>query len=334
MLLIDALYINSGGGLRLLEYLVRSLQGGNVPFFLLADTRCKGKFDLLQNVEYLESTIFRRLWFYLRNRNEFTKVLCFGNVPPPIKLSVPVYTYFQNINLLYIEGCASRKRRYLAMIKRTYISSLKGHTEKWIVQTDNTKQALMYRFNEDDEKMFVIPFFDLEDNNIAENDSIRKDYVLIGDYNFGNRGHRELIEAWRLLYEKGYQLTLHITCNENNSWYQDMVKHYNLRKYGIVNHGIVPFKKVKYLYSLSKALVYPSRNESLGLGIIEAVHYGCDVISSDLPFTYAVCSPSEVFNSTSPQSIAEAVIRYEKGCSPKSCMVINNQIDTIISLLQ
>ena len=50
MVLIDALYINNSGGLRLLEYLVSVLQSRGIEFFLLADNRCRGVFDGCEHV--------------------------------------------------------------------------------------------------------------------------------------------------------------------------------------------------------------------------------------------------------------------------------------------
>ncbi len=101
----------------------------------------------------------------------------------------------------------------------------------------------------------------------------------------------------------------------------------------MVNHGFIPFNKVVELYRKSKAIVYPSHNESLGLGIIEAISSGCDIIGSDLPFIHTVCKPSLTFNPYSAESIADAITRYEQETVPKSSLLINNRIDDLIDLL-
>jgi glycosyltransferase involved in cell wall biosynthesis len=334
MILLDSLYINSGGGLRLLEYLVRMLQQKNVEFFLLADSRCTGKFDSVKHIEYMQASIMQRHQFYKKHRNDYSSVLCFGNIPPTVNLTVPVYTYFHNINLLKLEGCISGIRRCLAFLKRVYIHSLSRNTDKWIVQTTNTQEELHSHFKIDKDEILVLPFFELEDSPNIQVCQEKEDYVLIGNYNFGNRGHKELIEAWKILNDKGIHRTLHLTVDRQDAGFKAIEMKYNFEELGIVNHGIVDFKSVVDLYGRSKAIVYPSRNESLGLGLIEAIYYGSDVISADLPYTYSVCTPSEVFDPFSPQSIADAVEKYEEGLSPKSELTISNQIEELVLLMK
>ncbi len=101
----------------------------------------------------------------------------------------------------------------------------------------------------------------------------------------------------------------------------------------VVNHGVIPFKDVFDLYKQSKAIIYPSHNESLGLGIVEALTAGCDVIGSDLPFLHSICNPSGVFNPYSAESIADAVMKYEIGEARKSELLIRNQINELIELI-
>ena len=101
----------------------------------------------------------------------------------------------------------------------------------------------------------------------------------------------------------------------------------------MINHGVIPFNEVFDLYKQSKAIIYPSHNESLGLGIVEAITAGCDVIGSDLPFLHSICKPSQVFDSFSAESIADAVMKYEQGGTQKSELTIYNHIDELIELL-
>ena len=221
----------------------------------------------------------------------------------------------------------------LAWLKRSLIRYLRKNTDMWIVQTDNTKNELMSHFGEKTEKVSVIPFFDLPDANV-EKHLKRKDYFFPGGYNFGFKGHRELIEAWTILKEKGCCPILHLTIEKENFDIIQLIKKLNSNGVHIVNHGVIPFSKMIELYCSSKAVIYPSRNESLGLGLIEGIKYGCDIISSDLPFTYSVCKPSVIFDPSSPYSIANAVEIYEKGTAPKSVLKISNDIDKLVNILK
>ena len=101
----------------------------------------------------------------------------------------------------------------------------------------------------------------------------------------------------------------------------------------IINHGYIPFGQLAQLYIQSKATIYPSYNESFGLGLVEAMEAGCDVIAADRPFVHSICRPSEVFDPSSPQSIADAVLRYEDNRSPKTEKTVENRIDEMIMKL-
>ena len=120
MILLDAIYINNSGGLRLLDYLIKTLLKKDVEFFLLADARVKGRYDSLRVVEYMVATLQNRKCFYKLHKEDFSAVLCFGNVPPPLKMKVPVYTYFHNVNRLNVTIYHSKKKVILSWMKRIY----------------------------------------------------------------------------------------------------------------------------------------------------------------------------------------------------------------------
>ena len=328
MILIDALYINKGGGLNLLVYLLESMISAHKDFFLLYDQRSQGRFDFVDKKEPMFASQGNRKGFYKKHRNDFSTVLCFANVPPPIKLKANVYTYFHNINMLTL-GEGNLKSRIMMFLKRCYVFSLKNNTDFWMVQTSNTALQLRQHLGSDSRNIIILPFFTLR--HIHSYQKHGDDYVFIGDYT-GSKGHDEIVDAWRLLYREGFIKKLHLTCSITEQ-FLEKIRVAQEEGIPIINHGFMPFSGVDTLYQESKALVYPSSNESLGLGIIEAIHSGCDVIASDLAFTHAICRPSGVFNPHSPRSIANAVLDYERGNAPRSTLMIKNEIKDIINLL-
>ena len=332
MVLIDSLYINNSGGLQLLEYLVSELQRKGVDFYLLADMRCSGKFDNCKHVRYMKASLWNRKKFYKMEVGRLGSVLCFGNIPPPIKLDVPVYTYFHNINLLTLAEAQSPVVWVKSWLKREVFKHLKKNTDYWLVQTSNTAAELVKNLKESLGKVKLMPFYELP-NNVAEiaEKPHGDDYVFVAIHAPG-KGHEELIEAWRILHSKGIDKTLHLTI-QTDSPFVEKIKEAQKDGIRVVNHGVIPFKEVFDLYKQSKAIIYPSHNESLGLGIIEAINAGCDVIGSNLPFLYAICKPSEVFDPYSVRSIVDAVVQYEKGRSIKSEVLIKNHINEMIGLI-
>jgi hypothetical protein len=83
--LIDALYVNNGGGKELLDYLVENTRNFSDVHFLL-DERVRGQYDFLPShrVFFLEGSLIKRHEFYLRNGSKFKIVLCFGNCIDPL----------------------------------------------------------------------------------------------------------------------------------------------------------------------------------------------------------------------------------------------------------
>lgn len=332
MLLIDSLYINNSGGLRLLEYLVAELQRREVEFYLLADMRCHGKFDGCKHVRYMRASLWERKKFYKAKAKSFSSVLCFGNIPTPITIDVPVYTYFHNINLLTLAEANSVKVKAVSWLKREVFKHYKKNTDCWLVQTSNTAEELVNHLKESHERVILMPFYELPDGvpEIASQPH-GDDYVFVA-VDVPGKSHKELLEAWRILHKKGVDKTLHLTV-QDGSPLVEKIKNAQNEGVKVVNHGVIPFPEVFSLYKQSKAIIYPSHNESLGLGIVEAITAGCDVIGSDLPFLHSICKPSGVFNPYSAESIAEAVMAYERGVSKKSELTIYNHIDELVGLL-
>jgi len=332
MILIDSLYINNSGGLRLLEYLVKRLHEDRIAFFLLADIRCLGKFDFCEDVKYMKASLCGRKSFYKERKGEFSSVLCFGNIPAPIKLDVPVYTYFHNINLLTLSEAHSLKEKLVMWLKREVFRHYKKNTDYWLVQTSNTQKELCKHLGESIERTKLMPFYELPSGLASAKYSDHGvDYVYISTYVPG-KGHEELLDAWFLLHQRGINAKLHLTV-PFDCLFVDKIKEAQRHGVNIENHGIIPFEKVIILYRQSRALIYPSHNESLGLGLVEAIEAGCDVIASDLPFTHSVCTPSMVFDPYSPETIVDAIIEYERGGCQKSELLIENEIDKLVNLL-
>lgn len=72
--------------------------------------------------------------------------------------------------------------------------------------------------------------------------------------------------------------------------------------------GRVSDAELANLYKNAKAFIYPSLYEGFGLPPIEAAHFGCPVVLSDIPVLNEVCRDSATyFNPLSPDSIIEAV---------------------------
>lgn len=327
MILVDALYINYGGALSLLRYWVETLQEKQIEFYLLADDRCHGEFDTLAYIEYRRASLSERRDFYKHHENDYSSVFCFGNVPPPIRLKVPVFTYFHNINMLTLSDCRDKKQLVKFWMKRAFIKFYRKNTDEWFVQTTNTANELVRHLGVSADKVKLYPFYKLPKFPATTDE--RNDYIFVGEYS-GSKGHDELLEGWKILHEHGIDLTLHLTVSLGEAFlkkFQEAVA----QGVHIINHGFVSTDELAKLYMQCKATIYPSYNESFGLGLIEAMEAGCDVIASDRPFVHAICQPSMVFEPSSPQSIADAVEEYEKHGGKDTRLLVHDMVDELIN---
>lgn len=326
MILVDSIFVNYGGAMSLLGYLIEKLQDNGIDFFLLADLRCKNSFDNLDRLEYMEADLSERKKFYINHKNDFSSVFCFGNVPPPIRLKVPVYTYFHNINMLTLSDCRNLKQKVKFWLKRTFIKYKKNNTDKWFVQTSNTADELIKHLGVKKDIVKLYPFYKLP--KFEKVKSSRLDYIFVGEYS-GSKGHAELLEAWKLLHRKGIDLTLHLTVSVGSEFIHELTTAIE-EGINIINHGYINKDELAALYMKCKATIYPSYNESFGLGLVEAMEAGCDVLASDRPFVYSICQPSEIFEPLHPETIAEAVMRYETGNNQKTVLKVKDTINDMI----
>ena len=114
MILIDAIYINNRGGKILLDYLIEVCEKKGLEVHYLLDARVQNVHPkiIANKVTYLMGSMLKRHQFYLKNRKSFSKVLCFGNFPPPIRLNAKVYTYFHQKFFLEIPSEIPFKQKF------------------------------------------------------------------------------------------------------------------------------------------------------------------------------------------------------------------------------
>ena len=145
MLLVDSVHINNGGGKILLDYLVKELEKSDLDVFYLLDKRCKNDYQYvsMNRKVYLKASLLGRYKFYKENKRKYSKVFCFGNLPPTIKLGIPVYTYFHQKLFLQIPKELPIKQKIVLTIKSKIFKKLMTNTHFWMVQTAVVKKEFL-----------------------------------------------------------------------------------------------------------------------------------------------------------------------------------------------
>lgn len=339
MLFIDACYVNSEGGKSLLFYLIRSLNKNEIPFVVLFDERSQNKLpeNTFPTISfYVKSSLRQRQSYYKKIIAEFPidKILCFGNIPPTFRVKkAVVYTFLQNVLMIESQGSlVSFKKRIYFRLKALYLSLFKSNTDYWIVQTDDVKNLLANHLKFNIDKILVVPFFE---NLNKETIKLAKQpnsffYPSTGE---PHKNHINLLKAWENLFDEGYNLDLYLTIPDLHVELCNMVKSLKNKGLKIHNLGLLNKTDLALQYSKIEYLIFPSYFESFGMGIIEAVEFNCMVIAPDLPYVHAVVIPSNTFNPSDFQSIAKSVQKTVNQNMPKSVIKIQDNIDSLISLI-
>lgn len=335
MLLIDAIYINNSGGKILLDYLIEELEQSEIKVHYLLDERVRNNHpEIIKNeITYLEASLLSRHIFYKKNKSNFLKVLCFGNLPPSLKLNAKVYTYFHQKLFLEIPKDIPFKQKVVFKIKTMIFKIFNNNVDFWIVQTQAMKNNFLAKtstLNKD--KVLIIPFYSsLKKTGIKNREKAIFVYVSSGS---PHKNHLNLLQAFRNFYDIKKKGELHLTIGDEFKELCTLISKMTNEGYPIVNHGFIPRASLGIIYGKAAFSIYPSVSESFGLGVIEAIENGCDIIGSDLPYIHAVCKPSLVFDPTKSESIAMAFqAAIEKHPKPTEQLVYN-EIDTLINLLK
>lgn len=330
MVLLDAIYINNSGGKILLDYLIETLENSNLEIHYLLDERVRGKHPVVKNkVTYLVASFVKRHQFYTQNKKTFSKVLCFGNLPPSIKISASVYTYFHQKLFLEIPKGTPFKNKMIFLIKSFVFTALQNYTDFWIVQTEVMAKLTREKMRK---PVLVIPFYpslQKTKNIVREKNTFV--YVSSG---IPHKNHPVLVDGFCKFYDEKKTGELHLTISSEFKELYGQVETLISQGYPIINHGFVPRPLLSEIYSKSTFSIYPSLSESFGLGNIEALEQGCLVIGADLPYTYAVCEPSLVFDPTSVESITNCFNFAYENKYKDTKQIVFNEIEKIIELLK
>jgi glycosyltransferase involved in cell wall biosynthesis len=333
-LLIDAVYINNSGGKILLDYLIESLEKQDFNVTYLLDERIRSNHPTINDnnhLVYLKASLKGRHAFYKANKHKFYKVLCFGNLPPSVRLKAIVYTYFHQKLFLEIPKQLPLKQKAVFFVKSVIFKFLKCNTDFWMVQTELMKQSLA-KNGISSKKILILPFYPALPCDLEKNKQ-EKTFLFVSS-GAEHKNHEILLRAFAVHFDQFKTGSLHLTVSNEFIELHQTIEKYKVKNYPVFNHGFVKRELLAKLYNSCTFVVYPSLAESFGLGLIEGLENDCKIIGANLPYTSAVCNPSLVFDPTDLKSITKA---FQIACTEKtksSEQLVFNEIHTIIELLK
>lgn len=149
-----------------------------------------------------------------------------------------------------------------------------------------------------------------------------------------HKNHFRLFDAV-LILGKQKKVSLVVTVAQDKINYINRINEVNsaLGYEAIINIGRVSKHKIIDYYNKTKAIVFPSLEESLGLPLIEAAILNIQIMGSDLPYLYDVVENPIVFNPYKPQDIADKMNAFLEGKFDNLTQTnkISNQIEEVIN---
>lgn len=323
-LIIHATNISQGGGKSLLSALLDALPC-DVEILAQLDSRMALPVDIPKNlkIKFVKPSILQRLlaeWWLSKIVKSTDLVICFGSLPPLLKLRGHTAVFVQNRYLIVKNRLTGfpLKTRLRLCFERAWLALSATNADEFIVQSPAMKTALLSSGFVEKQPVHVRPFVRMADGyqrtmSPQKNGRVAKEYDFIyvasGE---PHKNHRLLVEAWCLLADQDIFPSLCLTLDVSASaelcaWIEEKTRSYGLK---LKNVGSLSHNQTLALYSQSQALIFPSRFESFGLPLIEACQAGLPVLSAELDYVRDVLDPVQTFDPSSPVSIARAVKRY------------------------
>lgn len=320
-LILHAPNVHGGGGGVLLGAILKDL-----PSYAKIIIQVDSRFAQLNvtnpqlTTRSLSPTILRRffaeVWLF-RNVRCDDIVLCFGNLPPLFKLSGRVSLFLQNkllIDSSSLKGfsIAAKSRIFF---ERLWLRACLNNCDEIIVQTESMHSQVKDRFLS---RLPIrqLPFYkNFQGTSVLSSSKTNREcdfiYVASGE---PHKNHEILIEAWKELAMEGIFPLLRFTLD--SQLYPKLLFQLKsaLEVYGarIECLGSLTHNQVLNELQKSRALIYPSLNESFGIPMLEAKQLGLGILAPELDYVRDILDPDESFDASSAISVARSVKRYLK----------------------
>ncbi len=341
MILIDASNISIGGGKVLLEYLIHHLRLNHYSFIIIRNQK-----HIYTDVNNTPTEIFvdcpgpRQRKETIRSAiKKYTpgSLLCFGNYPPPEKSDVKTITYFHNPHLIrppfkYIFSDP------LLSLRQYYLRKYLMNTDAIIFQSGLIKKSFKKAYSASIHlELQIIPFYNVEKITTYISEKPKANQFVYTSLPYKHKNHAGLLSAWKILAERKLfpVLVLTIPMTDMNKQLIATIDEINTSGGNIKNLGEVNYDQALRSTAESRYAIFPSLDETFGLGLVEAAILGSNVIAADLPYVYESIKPSLVFDPLDAKKIAD-VLEWLLTSSPEiptTQLVVKSKINELVELL-
>ena len=181
----------------------------------------------------------------------------------------------------------------------------------------------------------LLPFY--EEVKVVENTREKEfDFFYPGSSDNHKNNVRLLDAVAKALEQVKFRIAL--TLDDRNPKLLEMITRINSLYdfHPVVNLGKISHDEVFEIYGRSKALLFPSLKESLGLPLIEANQLGLKVLVSNLPFANDILVNPITFDTKSSDSIATVIMNFLQGTYDEvvQSLKLSNKIKELLDFLR
>ena len=289
----------SHGGIVLLDDLLMKLKDFNYELFV--HPQAAKLIKIKKNIKILWGGIVGRLLSEISlsfKTSQKDKILCYSNLPPIFLKNREISIFIQNRFIVDYNSDEhldiKSKIRYL--ILRIIIHLKKKSVSRVFVQGDSMKNLAKKVFPSKC-NIEIIRFFSKLKLNESSS-QIKYDFLYIASGE-KHKNHLNLFKALKLLEQKKQRCKICFTLSKSDRLkFSEYFNFFETSQFITVNNKTnLSRDEISNLYLASKALVFPSFVESLGLPLLEAKSLGINILASEKDFVRDVCNPDETFRS-------------------------------------
>jgi glycosyltransferase involved in cell wall biosynthesis len=337
-MIIEATQTYSPGNVELLVFILKNIEQKNIKtkVYLGHDFT----FNLIKGFNFENISIEKTSGFstLIRHFSRRYHVLFFCSYPPVVRSGNSlVYfhsPFFTNPKRIISNKKISLKVKFIRLFVHLIIKGFNQNVDCFYCQTDEIEKELKNDFT--GIRVRKVPFY-----NDSDLIAIEHQNNLPFEYDFfypatpdAHKNYFRLFDAI-LIAGKVKKIRIAVTIGAHAVKYINKINEINeeLKYDAIFNLGRISKIEVLKNYSKSKALVFPSLEESLGLPLIEATEIGCPIIGSNLPYIYNVVENPIVFDPYDIEDIADKMIEFLEGnfSSINQKNKIENKVEEIIN---
>jgi len=291
LILIDATFVNSLGGINVLKQVVNSINKSEAKrFIFFIDSRLKNNDDFLKGFKYYYTNgLIHRQQMYNKKSTIIKVVFSLGNVPMITNQNTYQLTYNMQY-FIFSQKYLRNISKILWLLKSVIIKVLfKISGSDVAVQTDSMALKFIEKFRINRSKIFIYPIFS------PVHRSRKK--IVNNCFIYPSSG-----EAYKNVELLIYSFKQHLVVYPDSKLYLTLGRRYKklLNKIkpikNIVNIGEIEHKKVLELLNKNYVVVHPSKIESFGLVLLEASQSGNLIIAPKKKYVFDVCAPQICFD--------------------------------------